>query len=149
MGLYRNGKPLRVYRNGKLLNAYRNGKKIWPDPYPDHEIQIVPSSLSSWKCDETHSQTITITAGNAPFGASLTSGDSYFTIITDFDNMRIVVSPKSQNNTGYVRNGTLTITDNDGDSIDVGLMQGKQFGPWVIVGENKISISYDLGDTWQ
>jgi hypothetical protein len=119
MPAFLNGKPIRAYLNGKKLNVYLNGKKLWDN---NHEIELTPRYLS-WKWDETDTRIITITAGDPPFGASLTSGDSYFDFTTDFDNMRIMVSPKTQNNTASKKTGTLEITDDGGDSIDVSLEQ--------------------------
>ena len=147
MGAYYNGKRVRAYYNGKLLGAYFNRVKIWG--YDDHEIKLLPSPHTfQWKWNETDERTITITAGNPPFGASLISGSAYFTITPDLDNMQIKVSPKSTNESLSNRDGRVVITDNDGDAVNFDLSQGPKLGPWVIVGEGTISISYDLGATW-
>jgi hypothetical protein len=143
MGLYLNGKQLRVYLNGKKLNAYLNGKNIWDG---NHEIELTPHYLS-WKWDETDTRIITITAGDPPFGASIISGDSDFAI-DNYNDSTASIFPKQQNNTASKKIGTLRITDHDGYTIDVSLEQDFTF-IWVAVGENKISVSNDLGNTWK
>jgi hypothetical protein len=92
-------------------------------------------------------KTITITAGDPPFGASIIRGGSDFAI-DNYNDSTASIFPKNQNNTASKKTETLRITDKGGDKVDVSLEQDFTF-IWVAVGENKISVSNDLGNTWK